>query len=227
MFWFIIIRGGVPVWSVGPLSTQISNQGTVSSGALLEHAVFGLDRWLRRWHGVYEYTSDPACILRINRAEAEVDLMLSDGSHIHPGDPILNLHLWNEHIQPMPKDGATLAWARRLSRAVDFSLRELAQFLASQRDLDDISALRADMRLGTTGQRRQLARIAAHYGFESAAFRADTGSLRHFGENILMCLLVLAANPAAIRTDVLRRDHALVYLSRAALERRYGGAPTL
>jgi len=38
-----------------------------------------------------------------------------------------------------------------------------------------------------------------------------------------MYLLVLASNPAAMRADVLRRDHALVYLSRAALERRYGG----
>jgi YkoP domain len=209
------------------LSTQISNQRTVSSGALLEHAVYGLDRWLRRRHGVYEYTNDPECIFRINRAAAEVDLLLSDGSHIRPGDPILNLHLWNEHIQPMPHDGATLAWARRLSRAVDISLRELAQSLAGQYDLDDIAALRADMRLGPTARSQQLARIAARYGFESAAFRAETGSLRQFGENILICLLLLAANPAAIRTDVLRRDHALVYLSRAGLERRYGGARAL
>ncbi len=141
--------------------------------------------------------------------------------------PILNLHLWNEHMPPMPAAGPTPGWARQAHRAVDVSLRELARWLAREERLADIAALRADMRLATVAQSQKLVRILTHYGFESAAFRAETGSLRQLGENILMYLLVLAANPAAIRTDVLWRDHALVYISRAALERRYGGAGTL
>ena len=205
------------------MSTQVSNQGTLSSGALVEHAVFGLDRWLRRRQGVYEFTDSPVCLFRINRGEAEHTFTLGDGSRIRRGDPILNLHLWNEQMPPMPADGPTLAWARQAHRAVDISLWELAHWLPRQADLDDIMALRADMRLGTVAQTQQLVRIAAHYGFESTAFQAASGSLRQFGENILMYLLVLASNPAAMRADVLWRDHALVYLSRAALERRYGG----
>ena len=208
------------------MSTQISNQGTVSGGALLEHAVYGLDRWLRRRHGVYEYSANRVCLFRIERAEADQALTLSDGTRIRPGAPILNLHLWNEHMPPMPADGPTLAWARQAHRAVGASLRELARWLPRQADHADIAALRADMRLATVAQSQQLVRIVTRYGFESAAFRAETGSLRQLGENILMYLLVLAANPAAIRTDVLWRDHALVYLSRAALERRYGSVGT-
>ncbi len=53
-----------------------------------------------------------------------------------------------------------------------------------------------------------------------------SGSLHHFGENLLIFLLVLATNPVAFGTAALRRDHNLVYLWRAALERRYGGAWT-
>jgi hypothetical protein len=206
------------------VSTPVSNPGTVSGGALLEQAVFGLDRWLRRRQGVYEYTADPACLFRINQGEAEQTLTLADGTRLRPGDPILNLHLWNEHMLPMPAQGPTIGWARQTHRAVDCSLRELARWLVQQPDLDEIAALRADMRIGTADQTQQLVRITARYGFESAAIRVETGSLRQLAENILMCLLVLAANPAAIRTDVLWRDHALVYLSRAALERRFGGA---
>lgn len=208
------------------MSAPVSNQGSVSGGALIEHAVFGLDRWLRRRHGVYEYTTDPACLFRVNRGEADQTLTLTDGTRIRPGDPILNLHLWNEHMLVMPPDGPTVGWARQTQRAIDTSLRELAHWLGRQADHADIAALRADMRLGTVGQSQQLVRIAGRYGFESAAFRAETGSLRQLGENILLYLLVLAANPAARRTDVFWRDHALVYLSRASLERRYGGAGT-
>jgi hypothetical protein len=83
-------------------------------------------------------------------------------------------------------------------------------------------ALRADMRLGTAAQCRQLTRIAMHLGFEAAAGRPDSRVLRRFGETILMLLLVFAANPVALRSDVFWRDHALFYLSRPALERRYG-----
>jgi YkoP domain len=209
------------------LSAQISNHGSGSGGALLEHAVYGLDRWLRRRQGVCEYTANPACLFRVNRDRADQSLTLTDGTPIRPGVPVLNLHLWNEHMPPMPAAGPTIGWARHAHRAVDVSLRELARWLAREADLADIAALRADMRLATVAQSQQLVRIVTHYGFESAAFRAETGSLRQLGENILIYLLVLAANPAAIRTDVLWRDHALVYLSRAALERRYGGAGTL
>ena len=208
------------------MSAQISHHGSGSGGALLEHAVYGLDRWLRRRQGVYEYTANPVCLFRINRDQADQSLALIDGTRIRPGVPILNLHLWNAPMPPMPAEGPTIGWARQAHRAVDVSLRELARWLACEGDLADMAALRADMRLAAVAQSGQLVRITAHYGFESAAFRAETGSLRQLGENILIYLLVLAANPAAIRTDVLWRDHALVYLSRAALERRYGGAGT-
>jgi len=203
---------------------RVSNQGALLGGVLIEYAVFGVDRWLRRCQGVYEYTNDPLCLLRVNRASAEDSVVLSDGTSVRPGDPILNLHLWNEQILPIPHDGATVAWARQLHRAIDTSLRDLAEWLTQRPDLDDIIALRADMRLGTTEQIRQLARIAARYGFEAAANRniETAGAIRRLGESFFLFLLILATNPEALRSDIFWRDHALVYLSRGALERRYG-----
>jgi hypothetical protein len=197
----------------------------------LENAVFGLDRWLQRRQGVFEYTDDPTCIFRIQRAQAEEDVTLSDGVRIEPGEPVLNLHLWNEHIPLMGPEGATVSWARHFSRALQTSLRLLADYLEDAPDLDGIAALRADMRLGTTAQSAQLARLSARYGFEPAATPISggywhPGGLHRFGENILIFMLVLATNPVAAGSPVLRRDHKLVYLSRTALERRYGRAWT-
>jgi hypothetical protein len=181
--------------------------------------VFSLDRWLRRWHGVYEFTMHRECIFRAERGVADESVLLSDGVHVRRGDPILKVHLWNEHMPAMGQEGPTIAWARRASRALDTSLRELARHVAQCGDLDAVSAICADMRLAPAKQCAQLARIVARYGFEVAKDSrvGRPGPLRRIGENLLMMLLVLATNPAAFSAAVLQRDHARVMISRAKL----------
>src|SRR5262245_21660097 len=80
----------------------------------LERIIFGLDGALRRWHSVIEFTSDPTCILRIRIGRIERDLILADGTCGRVGDRFIDLHLWNEQIPEMPKEGASIAWARRM-----------------------------------------------------------------------------------------------------------------
>jgi hypothetical protein len=208
------------------LTAQPSAQRTQSGSALVEQAVLGLDRCLRKRQGVYEYSSDPACLFRIQRGVAQAYLDLADGTRLRHGSPILDIHLWNEHMPPIGPEGATLGWARQVSRGLDVSLGQLACYLAKQPDLSDIAALRAHMRLGAASQSKQLARMAARYGFEAASgeTRPEHGRIHRFGENILIFLLVLATNPGALRTRILWRGRTLVYLSREALERRYGGS---
>lgn len=188
----------------------------------LEQGVFGLDRWLRRHQGIYEYCSDDHCLFRIQRAKATTHLTLSDATTIAEGDPILALHLWNEHMPAMPHSGPTIAWAHQIDRAFDLSLRDLARYLATDSQVHDVVAIRADLRLGAANFNAKLARITAHYGFEALRTERDSaGALHRLGESILIFLLLLAANPAAIRLPTLSREHKLAYLSRAMLERRY------
>jgi hypothetical protein len=204
--------------------TRVLSQQSPSAfhSVLIEQAVFGLDRWLRQWQGVCEYTDNPHCLFRIQPATAESEVVLDDGTRVWPGAAVLNLHLWNEHIPAMGPEGATLHWARALAQGIDLSLRELALHLRWTRALDSVVALRADMRLGTAAQSAQLARIAARYGFVPACSGIESqGGMQRLAENLFIMLLVLATNPAALRTPVLRRDHTLVYLSRLALEQRY------
>lgn len=188
-----------------------------------EQWVFSLDRWLRRWHGVYEFTAHRDCLFRAERCLAEESLLLSDGVRVRRGDPLLKVHLWNEHMPVMGQGGPTIAWARRASRAVDTSLRELARHVAQCSDLDAAVAVCADMRLAPAKQSAQLARIVSRYGFEAAKDSrvGRPGFLRRMGENLLMMLLVLATNPMAFRAAVLRRDHTRVVISRAKLLRLY------
>lgn len=199
----------------------------VFPGYWLENAVFSLDRWLRRRQGVFEYSDDPACVFRIQFAQAEAPLTLPGGARIEPGMALLNLHLWNEHIPLMGLEGATVGWARHLSRSIQSSLRQLAAYLDDKPEFGRIAAVRADMSLGTADRGAQFVRLMGHYGFEPAGEVVRLGywrssRLHHFGENILIFLLVLATNPVAASPPVLRHDHKLVYLSRAALKCRYG-----
>jgi hypothetical protein len=210
-----------------PFQPQTVPSLGTSSGAWVEQAVFGLDRWLRQRQGVYEYSDDALCIFRAQRGRADCAFTLSDGTHIRPGEPVLNLHLWNEHVPPMGQSTVDMAWAREFTRRVELSLRALARHLRWNRSLDGIVAIRGDMRLGTAEQSGQLARLAGRYGFEPAGnggFDLGLTTLQRLAENIFICMLVLATNPVALRAPVLRRHHKLVYLSRAVLETRY--APT-
>lgn len=185
--------------------------------------VFSLDRWLRQWHGVYEFTAHRDCLFRAERCVAEASWLLSDGVRVRRGDPLLKIHLWNEHMPAMGQRGPTIAWARRASRAVDTSLRELARHMAQYSDLDAAVAVCADMRLATAKQTAQLTRIVSRYGFEAAKDSrvGRPGVLRLIGENILMVMLVLATNPIAFHAAILRRGHARVIISRAKLLRLY------
>jgi hypothetical protein len=197
---------------------------TPLNGPWLEQVIFALDRWLRQRQAIYEYTCNPTCLFRIQRGCATERLLLADGTEICSHDPVLNIHLWNEHMPVMGDRGPTLAWARELSCGLDTSLRELALHLGRRPDLKDIRALRADMRLSSSKQMRQLARISGRYGFERLVTYEvrPWACLREFGENILLLLLVLATNPVALRSAAFWREHAVIHLSRAILEARYG-----
>jgi YkoP domain len=188
----------------------------------LEHAIFALDGWLRRRQGIYEFTRDPSCMFRVGLRCADQTLRLSDGTLVRAGDPVLELHLWNENIPAMGLDGPTVAWAHQVSRAIHSSLRALADYLDRQPALDGVKAVCGDMQLGSPRQTEQLAHIVARYGFEAVDDKCGRrGTLHRFGKSLLIFLLVMATNPIALRSAILRPYHKRVFLSRSTLERRY------
>jgi hypothetical protein len=191
----------------------------------LERLIFGLDGMLRRWQSVIEYTHDPTCILRIKFGRLDQDVVLSDATAGHAGERFIDLHLWNEQVPAMPKEGASIAWAREMSLCFQHSLRQLAHYLAARSDLDDISLVRCTMEFAGRERNDQMVRLIRRYGFE---FVAPTTTVtmgecaRRLAENIFISLIVLARNQAALRRDTLRRGRTRVFMSRKVLEQRYG-----
>jgi len=201
--------------------------GSQHSHPWLAELLFALDQRLRRGQAVFEYSQAPSCIFRLEIARAQRTLVLHDGPDVREGERIARLHFWNEHVPPVPRDGATIGWAHRMQQAIAEALRELARFLASRPDLGDIAVICADVPNATASQREKLARIMAHYGFEAILEREYlpiAERLRRFGENILISLIVFARNAAALRTDTLARVRLPIFLSRRTLMQRFGGA---
>jgi hypothetical protein len=194
-----------------------------------DHPWFGalissIDERLRWHHGVHEFTRSPDCIFRIEIRRCPRVFTREGDTRLKPGARIICLHLWNEQIPPVPKRGPTLGWARRMGRAMDVSLCELAQFLATRKDLDDVSAIFANLSLASADRRGQIARIMRRYGFETVDTpNSQTLSerLHRFGENVLIALMVFARNAVSLRRDCLWRDRVLMCLSRRTLQQCY------
>ncbi len=210
------------------MSVEVTEKQHSGSG-WLEHAVFRLDRWLRQRNGIFEYSAEQRCLFRLERACADQAMALADGTRIRAGDPILKLHLWNEHVPAMGQQGPTVAWARQVSRAIEASLRELARYWAQHPELDDVQLICGEMHLGTAQQCAQLARILARYGFEALAESASgcSPALRRLGDQILIFMLILVTNPVALRNTIVRRYRTRIVLSRVTLARRYAGTRTM
>lgn len=121
----------------------------------VDRAIRWLDRRLRRRHGIFEFTEDTACVLRLAIARDAA------------GARIGELHFWNEQ---MP------ATAFALVRRLDRSLALLARFVDGRAELADLRGFVADAFLDASYPIARLDRAARRYGL--CAVAVDTGSLR-------------------------------------------------
>jgi hypothetical protein len=187
--------------------------------------VLALDLLLQRQGHVQEFTEDEECILRIALTACKQDVELSDGTKLRAGDRICELHLWNEHIPPMPPEGADLTWGLRFYRLAVKSFNSLAAYLAAD-ERQDIVALGGQMAFMEKEDPPVLASVAARLGFDVLNLTAQAGRwgrFTHFWENMLSWALMWAFNPASLRGKrFLRLQRYRLWMSRRTLLQRYG-----
>jgi len=186
--------------------------------------VFAFDRFLRQRQGVFEYTTHPACVFRLQISHSTRDRVLRDGTRLLPGQRFAQLHYWNEQMPAIPLSGPTIASGRELHRGIQISLVELARYLRSRPDLGDIEVIFGDVPSGVQEKFGQIGRIMARYGFEVIPEPDLTRAqrLHRWGENILISLIVAAQSAGALHLNTLRRVRVPIYLSRRALENNFG-----
>lgn len=197
------------------------------SAAFLRAVIRRLDRWLRRREGIFEYTAHPDCVLRIAIRPAGIRTVLSDGAQILPGDLIVDLHLWNEHIPQMGERGPDIAWSTIMRQRMRDSFVLLAAWLEAHPERDDIVAVRALTPFVSHGNARAMERISAGYRFEPVARPARYGFLRRLhdlGENLLIWGLVWTYNPGGLRAKRFMRRRYNFWISRRRFLEHYGSS---
>lgn len=190
----------------------------------LARAVGSADTLLRRCHGVREFTGKRTCLFRIAVRRAAHETALSCGRTIRSGDPIIELHLWNEHFLRIPPDGPNLAWAKMMRRRFQDSLGDLAIHIDECTALGDAAAVCGCGGIAYDGNGGKIIRFMQKFGFEvfPCPQRSAGGRLVDFFCDFWVFLLVCAFNPRSARTDLLFRRRCELWMSREMLSRRFG-----
>ncbi len=188
--------------------------------------VFGFDDRLRRLEGIYAFNHDPHCVLRISRSASRSEQRLGDGSLIRVGDPLIELHWWNEHIARLAATGTSLQWGLRFYRHTYHSLLSLARYLEQTPELREIVALHGSTTFPDETSFQHHANAFRRIGLELVALPPPASpvelallSLRRFH----VWALTWASNPASLRRKgpcaIVRCD---LWISRQSLLERCG-----
>jgi hypothetical protein len=181
-------------------------------------AVRSFDRFLARAVGVIEFTQDPGCILRVQQATLRRPLALP-GVEARPGEPVLMLHLWNTRVPALPAEGADVAWARRITRALVISLHLVSGHILQQPP--DLTP-RAIGAITVLGLASGTADVLSHLGFLARPYASPLGRLGEWWENAYTWSLMWAYNPASLRGKRLRRLRRCEYwMSTPAFLQRF------
>lgn len=183
-----------------------------------------VDVVLRWWYGVWEFTSDPDCLIRLARDRTEHEVRLSDGTVIAAGEEVLILHIWNEQVPRRSLRGGRhlgLGWAVDIRRRLQHSFHDLAVHLDLDPEIAHISAIHASVTFGSLRRRWQIRRAAARFGFDLVEDPTRPKSLHERGEDVLIWVFTRAFNPAALRRQPFWRDRTELWMSRETLLRLY------
>lgn len=190
----------------------------------LTQLVASADFYLRRWYGVREFTARRTCIFRIAPGTAPHDLTLECGRRIRAGDPVIELHLWNEHFLRIPAEGPDLLWAKLMRKRFRDSLFDIALYIEDNPETAGAVAIWARDAVPLAKSGRKLARICECYGFEVLPAPERNPLERFVGwfVDFWIVFLVMAFNPRSLTADLLFRPHYELWMPREVLLRRFG-----
>ncbi len=195
-------------------------------GRGLRWLIKATDALLRRIGGISEFETEAKGLLRIGLSRETQFLALPDGVRVERGAPIMDLHVWNEHLPSFPSEADDFDWAARVEEQIQTSLRRLVIYIRAHKELDKVEALRVRLSIAKHGPPSVLARLLMEAGF--GPIETPTSGLGRFMpalEGIWVWLLTWAYNPRGLIDWRFNRTRREFWLSRLQLLARYAEAP--
>jgi hypothetical protein len=185
--------------------------------------VGSIDGLLRACHGIFEFTDDPICVLRLGLRPAGGPRTLADGTAIGYGEPVGGLHLWNEHLRQYSGDGPDVGWACDMRRRVVRSMQLLANYIEREPGWQSVRAFRGAVNLSPRLGTIQIRRLSSRLGFEVVEPSLTVARRLHFmGDCFNTWALTRAFNRAALPRQRFLRGRCELWISRDGLLARYG-----
>jgi ceramide glucosyltransferase len=185
-----------------------------------------VDVLLRRHYRIFEFSQNEECLLRLSVIKNERDVILADGTTVCRGDVIGELHLWNEHVPPVPGEGPSLAWALSFQRRMIRSLRELAACIQAEPRLREIKAFRGENSFGGRQGQLQATDLIKRWGFELVPKAQPIGIRQGFADffqRLYMLGLVWAFKSYKVNRSLKEMMQGRLWVSRRKLITDYGG----
>jgi hypothetical protein len=162
----------------------------------MKFVIRAIDRRLRRKAGIFEFSDDPMCFLRLRVTRSERALRVP-GGEIPAGEKVLDLHLWNERVPRVPAGGPDLAWSIDTHRRLMFSFQEVARYLKREASLSDVAAI--------GGRSVLFEGIMAKAGFEVVAVSDSGKRFVAFWDDLYSWLLIWAFSPVSLPSHPFAR----------------------
>ena len=141
--------------------TALRSASTAWPDELWAGSVAWADGILRSYYGIYEFTDDPDCVLRVGLGQARAPVSLSDGTDVQFGELVGTLHFWNEHLPRYSARGPDLGWACAVRDRVRHSLRAFSEYVEGEPAWQDVR--RDSYRDRFAGTSRQHPRSSAFF----------------------------------------------------------------
>jgi hypothetical protein len=188
--------------------------------------VRAIDLALQRHYRLFLFSDNPACVLRVAPTVNAHVVTLRDGTLVARDEPILEVHLWNERLPILPRDGATLAWGVDFALRLQYSLRLLADYLAREPRFIHIRALHAELGFLEVDQFPEMHTLVERLGFEFVVGDAPGWRVWRytFWQNVFSWWLMWTFNPVSLEgKHFAKMGRGELWLSRATLIHRYRG----
>jgi hypothetical protein len=146
-----------------------------------------------------------------------------NGRTVNAGEPVLELHLWNEHIPPVPPSGPDLAWAILMRRLLIRSFCAVAERMSHDPRLADARAVGGVMSWLSIKGHPAGELLLRRLGFMVMPSHNPLGRFGEFWENFYSWWIMWTFNAASLRArQLFNMRRAEMWMSAEEFLSRYG-----